>query len=185
MLCRSFVVTMLAASAVHAQPAAGAHTAIALDVDATDAPLKLLHATVSMPARAGRMALFFPKWIPGEHMPSGPISNLNGLHVYADGVELDWRRDLVEMNAIAFAVPTGARTLTAKYDYTVPTGGGAFGSLPSTNAKIAVINWNTLVLYPQGESPEAITVTASLKAPGGWKHGGALDVASVDGATIH
>ena len=50
--------------------------------------------------------------------------------------------------------------------------GGAFGSLPSTNAKIAVINWNTLLLYPAGENPATITVTASLKAPAGWKNGG-------------
>ena len=46
---------------------------IALDVDATDAPMKILHATMSMPARAGAMTLFYPKWIPGEHMASGPI----------------------------------------------------------------------------------------------------------------
>jgi predicted metalloprotease with PDZ domain len=74
--------------------------------------------------------------------------------------------------------------LTAKYDYVVPYTGGAFGTLPSTNAKIAVINWYTVGMYPMGENPAAITVTASLKAPAGWKHGGSLDVASVDGNTI-
>ena len=79
-------------------------------------------------------------------MPSGPISNLTGLHVFADGTELTWRRDLVEMNAFAVTVPAGARALTAKYDYVVPIGGGAFGSLPSANAKIAVINWYTVGL---------------------------------------
>ena len=67
----------------------------------------------------------------------------------------------------------------------MPYAGGAFGTLPSTNAKIAVINWYTVGLYPMGESPAAISVTASLKAPAGWKHGGSLDVASVDGDTIH
>src|SRR4029453_13561240 len=36
-----------------------------------------------------------------------------------------------------------------------------------------------------GDSPAAITVTATLKAPAGWKHGGSLDVDRVDGATIH
>ena len=30
----------------------------------------------------------------------------------------------------------------------------------------------------------AITVTATLKAPAGWKHGGSLDVDRVDGNTI-
>ena len=67
-----------------------------LDVDASDAPMKILHATMTMPATPGPMSLFYPKWIPGEHMPSGPISNLTELHILADGKELDWRRDLVE-----------------------------------------------------------------------------------------
>src|SRR4249920_1629429 len=101
-----------------------------LDVDATDAPMKILHATMTMPARAGAMALFYPKWIPGEHMPSGPIANLTGLHIFADRTELEWRRDLVEMNAFAITVPAGARAITAKYDYVIPFAGGAFGSLP-------------------------------------------------------
>jgi len=158
--------------------------AMTLDVDATDAPLKILHATMTMPARPGAMTLFYPKWIPGEHMPSGPIANLTGLHVFADGAEVPWRWDLVEMNALGINVPAGARTLTAKYDYVVPFAGGAFGSLPSTNAKIAVINWYTVGLYPMGDDPSAITVTPTLKAPAGWKHGGSLDVAAIDGNTI-
>ena len=158
--------------------------AMTLDVDATDAPMKIIHATMSMPAKAGAMSLFYPKWIPGEHMASGPIANLTGLHVFADGREIDWRRDLVEVNAFGITIPAGARTLSAKYDYVIPTNGGAFGSTASANAKIAVINWYTVGLYPMGESPAAITVTATLKAPHGWKHGGSLDVAGVNGDTI-
>jgi predicted metalloprotease with PDZ domain len=156
-----------------------------LDVDATDAPMRILHATLSMAARPGGMTLFYPKWIPGEHMPSGPIANLTGLHIVSGGQELPWRRDLIDVNAFTFTVPPDATSVTAKYDYVVPYTGGAFGTLPSTNAKIAVINWYTVGLYPKGESPAAISVTASLKVPAGWKHGGALDVASVDGSTIH
>jgi len=164
------------------QPSAGP-ISMTLDVDATDAPLKILHTTATMPARGGAMTLFYPKWIPGEHMASGPIANLTGLHVFADGQELTWRRDLVEMHAFHITVPAGARALTAKYDYVV-TAGGAFGAAPSTNAKIAVINWYTVGLYPICDSPAAITVTATLKAPVGWKHGGSLDIDRVEGNTI-
>src|SRR5215831_17026453 len=158
--------------------------AMTLDVDATDAPMKIIHATMSMPAKAGAMSLFYPKWIPGEHMPSGPIANLTGLHIFADRREIDWRRDLVEVNAFGITIPAGARTLSATYDYVIPTSGGAFGTTASANAKIAVINWYTVGLYPMGERPAAIRVTASLKTPHGWKHGGSLDVAGVDGDTI-
>ena len=166
-------------------PTAGApRTSMTLDVDASDAPMKILHATMAMPANAGTMTLFYPKWIPGEHMASGPIANLTGLHIFADGREIDWRRDLVEANAFAITVPPGAKTVSATYDYVVPTSGGAFGSTASTNAKIAVINWYTVGLYPMGENPAVITVTATLKAPAGWKHGGSLDITGMDGNTI-
>src|SRR5213079_52203 len=119
------VEAILLAFALLSFPAQSNSIAMTLDVDATDAPLKILHATATMPARAGAMTLFYPKWIPGEHMPSGPIANLTGLHVFADGTEVEWRRDLVEMNAFAVTVPQGARTLSAKYDYVVPIAGGS------------------------------------------------------------
>ena len=55
------------------------------------------------------------------------------------------------------SVPNGAHDPHRQYDYVVPAGGGAFGSTASTNAKIAVINWYTVGLYPMGENPDAIT----------------------------
>src|SRR5262245_45657380 len=163
---------------------ASAQSTMTLNVDASQARMKILHASISMTARPGPATLVYPKWIPGEHMPSGPISNLTGLHVFADGAELTWRRDLVNMNAFHLTVPAGARTLSATYDYVVPTAGGAFGATASANAKCAVINWNTVVLSPEGENPDAIRVTASVKRPAGWKEAGALDVARVEGDTV-
>jgi predicted metalloprotease with PDZ domain len=163
---------------------ASAQPTMTLNVDASQARMKILHASISMTARPGPATLVYPKWIPGEHMPSGPISNLTGLHVFADGAELTWRRDLVNMNAFHLTVPAGARTLSATYDYVVPTAGGAFGATASANAKCAVINWNTVVLSPEGENPDTIRVTASLKRPAGWKEAGALDIARVEGDTV-
>lgn len=146
---------------------ASAQSTIALNVDASQARMKILHASLSMPARSGPVTLVYPKWIPGEHMASGPIANLTGLHVFADGNELPWRRNLVDMTAFHLTVPAGARELSATYDYVVPTGGGAFGTTASANAKCAIINWNTVVLSLKGENPDGITVTASLKMPAG------------------
>src|SRR4029078_4060359 len=86
------VATTHGVAAARQMTAAGTPKAsMTLDVDATDAPLKILHARMSMPARAGAMSLFYPKWIPGEHMASGPIANLTGLHIFADDRELEGR----------------------------------------------------------------------------------------------
>src|SRR5438874_10597372 len=67
---------------------------ITLFVDASETPRKILHARETIPALPGPMTLFYPKWIPGEHAPSGPINDLAGLHFTAGGKEIAWRRDL-------------------------------------------------------------------------------------------
>ena len=43
-----------------------------LNVDATELPRRLLHATMQFPVKPGPMSLLYPKWIPGEHGPTGP-----------------------------------------------------------------------------------------------------------------
>src|SRR5438034_2731510 len=58
---------------------------IELSVDATEAPRKLLHARLVIPATPGPLTLYYPKWIQGEHSPSGPIADLSGLKIQAGG----------------------------------------------------------------------------------------------------
>ena len=64
-------------------------------MDATHAPQKILHAHMQMPVQPGPLTLYYPKWIPGEHMPDGPIINVAGLKFSAGGKTIPWRRDLV------------------------------------------------------------------------------------------
>ncbi|HLI34882.1 MAG TPA: M61 family peptidase, partial [Terriglobia bacterium] len=40
---------------------------ITLNVDATQAPMKIVHTHMVMPVHAGELTLYYPKWIPGEH----------------------------------------------------------------------------------------------------------------------
>ena len=104
-------------------------TPITLSVDLRDAPQKLLHATETIPVTPGAMTLVFPKWIPGEHGPTGPIDNQAGLHIMGDGgQEVRWERDPVDMYSYHITVPAGVSTLTVKMDFiTAATGGGFTG----------------------------------------------------------
>ena len=52
---------------------------IRLEVDATRAPQKILHTHMEMPVKPGPLVLYYPEWIPGEHMPDGPIVDVAGL----------------------------------------------------------------------------------------------------------
>src|SRR5205823_7539070 len=61
-----------------------------LFVDATDARRGVFHSHLTIPATPGPMTLVYPKWIPGEHMPTGPLMQMAGLHVRAAGNEIIW-----------------------------------------------------------------------------------------------
>ena len=50
---------------------------IELSVDATDVTKRLVHAKLTMPVSPGTARLAYPKWIPGEHGPTGPITDFN------------------------------------------------------------------------------------------------------------
>ncbi len=173
----SLILTMpaLAASAPH----------ISLAVDATEAPRKIFHARMTVPANPGTLTLYYPKWIPGEHGPTGPIQDLAGLKFTANGRILKWRRDLLDGWTIHVEVPPGAASVEAALDFISPTGpDGLYTGGASATDKMSVISWNTILLYPAGWSSDELTYEASLRLPAGWKFGTPLPVASQSAAEI-
>ncbi len=151
--------------------AALAQTSLTLTVDATDAPRNLVHSKLTIPVRPGPLTLFYPKWIPGEHSPTGPINDLVGLKLSAGGKPIAWRRDDVEMFAFHCDIPPGVTVLDVAFD-------DASQPESTASAKLARIKWNRLLVYPQGMTSDAISVRASLKLPAGWQFASALPVAS-------
>src|ERR1700730_5723758 len=93
---------------------------ITLSVDASEAPRKMFHAQLRIPAKPGSLTLYYPKWIPGEHGPTGPITDLTGLKFAASGRTLAWRRDLKDGFTFLVEVPAGATEVVANLDYTSP-----------------------------------------------------------------
>ena len=78
-------------------PAEQGGITMSVDVDVTDAPRKLLKAKLHIPAKAGPLTLYYPKWIPGEHGPTGPITDLAGVKISARASPSPRARDEVEM----------------------------------------------------------------------------------------
>src|SRR5215470_19694510 len=158
---------------------------ITLSVDATNAPRKIFHASLKIPATAGDLTLYYPKWIPGEHAPDGPVTDLAGLFFKANGQTLKWRRDLLDGFTIHVDVPAGVSEVDAELDFLSPaTFESGFSSGSSATAKLAVISWNQVLLYPKGWKADEIAYTASLKIPEGWKFGTPLPIASQNGNEI-
>ena len=159
---------------------------VTISVDATTAPRKIFHASLKIPATPGTLTLYYPKWIPGEHAPDGPVVDLAGLKFTAAGKTLKWRRDLLDGFTLHVEVPAGATEVAAELDFLSPaTLEGGFSAGSSATDKLAVISWNQVLLYPAGYKSDDINYTASLKIPDGWKFGTPLPVTSQSGNEIH
>jgi predicted metalloprotease with PDZ domain len=156
---------------------AQAGPAIALTIDTTQTPQKILHVREVLPVQPGPLALCYPKWIPGEHGPDGPISDLTGLHFTAGGKEIPWQRDLLDVYTFHVDVPAGATELTAAFDFLEPDG-------YSATDKLLVLEWNEVALAPAGVPSAQLMYQARLVMPEGWKFGSSLPVASQSGSEV-
>jgi len=158
---------------------------ILLSVDATDAPRRIFHVREEIPIAAGDLTLYFVKWIPGEHSPSGQVVNLVNLHLSDGDAQLEWHRDPVDMFAVRSTVPADTRSVTATFDYVSPTEGFDYQGGVTATANLAIVNWNQVLLYPKGHRANDLVFDAQLTLPEGWKYGTALPVAQVEGNTVH
>ena len=163
--------TLAAAITVHAQTAP-----IRLAVDASQAPLGVLHSHLTMSVTPGPLSLSYPKWIPGLHEPAGPIANVSGLHFFVAQKEIPWQRDLLDVFTFHVTIPPGASQLDVSFDYLEPTGGGG-PAAGMTTEKLMVLNWYQVVLYPSNAPAAQLMFEPQLKLPPSWKFGTALPAA--------
>jgi predicted metalloprotease with PDZ domain len=140
-------------------------TPIQITADLTDAPRKLYHAEVDIPVTGGPVTLTTPQWIPGNHRPTGPAEDITGVVFTVDGKPVEWRRDDVDLYQFHVNVPKGATTLHAHLDCIV---------LARVTQKMAVLEWEKLLLYPAHTPVRDIAIQPSLKVPAGWGVGTAL-----------
>jgi predicted metalloprotease with PDZ domain len=157
---------------------AGAQS-IQLFVDLSDAPRNIYHSRLTIPVKPGPLTLVYPKWIPGNHRPAGPIANVTGVKMEAAGQTLPWQRDPVDMYAFHVNVPAGATELQVSLD-TITNDGSAGASGPAATTNVLDLNWNQVVLYPQGANSDDVQVTASVNMPSyEWSFGTALPLGIV------
>ncbi len=147
-----------------------------IEVDARDLPRRLLHARIQVPCQPGKLALWYPKWVPGTHSPCGPIQDVGGLRLEtADGKPLPWRRDDIELCRVECDVPDGVHSIEARLDVIChQPAAAAAGYLSYGNTSLGIINWNTCLLYPEGPSSDDTQVHLALRLPPNWRFATAL-----------
>jgi predicted metalloprotease with PDZ domain len=138
---------------------------IQITADLSEAPRKLYHAEVDLPVSEGDVTLITPEWIPGNHRPTGPAEDITGVVFSVDGKTIPWRRDDENLYEFHVTVPRGATTLHAHLDCIVTA---------RISQKMAVLEWEKLLLYPAHTPVKTIAIQPSLKVPAGWGIGTAL-----------
>ncbi len=170
MLRKTLLYALAALPLAGAAPPALSQQPIRITADLTDAPRKLYHAEIDIPVAGiamndGSIALTTPKWIPGNHRPTGPVDDIVGVVFTAKGKPLLWRRDNVDLYQFHVEVPKGVTTVHAHLDCIVNS---------RASDKLAVLEWEKLMLYPANVPVAKIAIQPSVKVPAGWGIGTAM-----------
>jgi predicted metalloprotease with PDZ domain len=185
----SAAATAAAATATAAAAAAGARTpagaigTTSVEVDAREAPRGIEHVHMVMPVKPGKLTLLYPKWLPGEHAPNGPIGGLAALRFTGNGQAIAWQRDADNMFAFHLTIPTGVTSLDIVFEVDAVKDASNNNALRLSTESLAIIVWNELVLYPAGIQSDDMHVAAKLTVPSGWQIGTALPQTTTAGAT--
>jgi predicted metalloprotease with PDZ domain len=155
----------LAAATLLLASAAAQKTPIRITADLTEAPRHLFHAEVDLPVKSGPVTLITPEWIPGNHAPTGPVSQIVGVVFTANDQTLPWRRDDVNLYEFHLDIPVGVTSLHAHLDSIV----GA-----RVSQEMACLEWERLMLYPAHIPVKDIAIEPSVTVPAGWGIGTAL-----------
>src|SRR5262245_57534255 len=162
---------------VLAGPAAAADLpALTVEVDARELPRRLVHTTLDIPCQPGPLRLWYPKWFPGSHGPHGRVEDVAGFRVEtSEGTPVPWTRDEVELHCVVIQVPEGRGSIRVKLDTVCESAGPDRAGIHTVGTgDVAVINWNTCLVYPQGPTADDQPVKLRLRLPDGWKYATAL-----------
>ncbi len=157
---------------------------IQLAIDASDTTTGAYRVTETIPLPAGlaKVTLLYPKWLPGNHGPEGPVAELTDVRFFANGQPLSWTRDPVDVFAFHVDLPAGASEITAKFIHTSP--------LRESEGRITVtremlnLQWEKMSLYPAGHYVRQIKVKPTVTVPAGWQVFTALDGKAVSGQMV-
>ena len=155
-----------------------------VSVDASQVSRRILHVKMKIPAAPGPITLVYPKWIPGEHGPVGPIDDVMGLKFRVGETTVPWKRDDVDLYAFHVETPAQADEIQAEFYVTGVSEESGFLPGNSSAPDQLILNWNQVLLYPLGPPSDTQTIQAQLTLPPKWKFATALPLQSEEGQVI-
>ena len=148
---------------------------VELTVRLPDPGQKILYVDEVMPVEPGSLTLYYPKWIPGDHAPDGPVEDVMGLEFIADGQPVAWQRDELERFTFHLTVPSGVHRLQIRFQFPDPE---------RVTPQLLDLTWDHVVLYRAGYPTKMQVFRPTLEIPADWQVASALETATRDGTRV-
>lgn len=148
---------------------------VALKVELPNPAQKLLYVHETIPVAAGPLTLYYPKWIPGDHSPDGPVNELMGLEVSANGQRIAWQRDELDRYTFHLSVPPAVSRIDVSFQFS-PT--------DRVTPNLLDLTWDQVTLYRAGAPTKDQLFQATLDIPADWQYASALDTDRRSGREI-
>lgn len=149
--------------------------AMTLVVDETQAARRISFVHEELDVQPGALALSYPRWIPGEHGPTGPIQEVASLQIRSGNITLPWTRDPNDIFTVRVQVPPDTHTLAVDFDVLLQN---------TISDHQLLLAWNTVVFYPRDVDKRTFMIEPSVLLPANWKHGSGLRVTSENGSRV-
>lgn len=163
-----------AGSAAHAGTNA-ADKPVALTVSLPVPAQKVLYVHETMPVAPGKLTLYYPKYIPGDHAPDGPIGTMMGLQISAGGKRIAWQRDPVDMFTFHLDVPSGVDSIDISFQ---------FPDTDRITPNLMDLTWEHVALYRAGEPTKDQLFQPTVEMPADWGYSTALETDARDGGRV-
>lgn len=173
-LTRTLAAGAILTSAAMAQ--SSTNPVMSVVVDETQAPRRIAFVHEEIQVKPGALALAYPKWIPGEHGPTGPIQEFAMLRIHAGDAILPWTRDPEQIFTIHVEIPAKVDKISVDFNTLLEN---------TISADQMLVAWNTVLLYPLGIDKRELMIAPSLLLPPNWKQGSSLEVTSQTGDRIN
>ena len=146
-----------------------------LVVDETQAARRIAFVHEEIRVQPGPVTLAYPRWIPGEHGPTGPVQQFAALQVRSGNETLPWTRDPDDIYMIHIQVPANPDRISVDFDVLLAN---------TISDHQLLLAWNTVVLYPIGIDKSHLMVEPSIVLPQGWGQASSLNPASQVGSRV-
>jgi predicted metalloprotease with PDZ domain len=168
---RAFVTALGFALTVASMAFAGSRPTpvMSLLVDETQEARRIAFVHEEIRVHPGPLALAYPKWIPGEHGPTGPIAQLAEIRIHFENASVPWTRDPDDIYTIHVNVPDGTERISVDFDCLLKN---------TISDHQLLLEWNRVILYPLGIDKQELTIDPAILLPPNWQQGSSLHVTS-------